>query len=141
MTNAEFNPIYDPSPDDPGILGAIDAQKRLEAAMMSADVPAVEALTAPDVVVHAPINMVVTRENVIGRLRSGQISYDTVERTLAFAGVRGETVVLMGEEVVTPNRDAPNAGKIVHRRFTDIWAKVGGAWMLTVRHATNVSVQ
>jgi hypothetical protein len=101
----------------------------------------VEALTAPDVVVHAPINMVVTRENVLGRLRNGQISYDNVERTIAFAGVRGDTVVLMGEEVVTPNRDAPNAGKVVHRRFTDIWAKAGDAWVLAVRHATNTSVE
>jgi hypothetical protein len=85
--------------------------------------------------------MVVTRENVLGRLRNGHISYDNVERTIAFAGVRGDTVVLMGEEVVTPNRDAPNAGKVVHRRFTDIWAKAGDAWVLAVRHATNTSVE
>jgi hypothetical protein len=141
MTSTPFETLYEPSANDPRVLAAIDAQKRLEAAMMGLDLPSVEALMAPDLVVHAPINVVVNRENVLARLRSGQISYDGVVRTISFAGVRGDTVVLMGEEVVTPNRDAPNAGKLVHRRFTDIWTDSGGAWRLTVRQATNTSVE
>jgi AhpD family alkylhydroperoxidase len=74
MTAPQIETTYDPSSDDPRITAAIGAQKRLEAAMMSADVAGAEALTAPDVVVHAPINMVVTRENVLGRAqRSNQL--------------------------------------------------------------------
>jgi len=141
MSSMPAQTVFEPSPDDSRILAAMDAQERLGAAMMGLDLPSVEALMAPGLVVHAPINAVVSRENVLARLRSGQISYEPdVVRSISFAGVRGDTVVLMGEEIVTPNRDAPNAGKIVHRRFTDIWTDAGGAWRLTVRQATNTSV-
>jgi hypothetical protein len=141
MQSTPVETVFEPSANDPRILAAIDAQKRLEVAMMGLDLPSVETLMAPDLVVHAPINLVVNRENVLARLRGGQISYDDVVRTISFAGVRGETVVLMGEEVVTPNRDAPNAGRLVHRRFTDIWTDASGAWRLIVRQATNTSVE
>ena len=141
MPSAQTETVFEPSASHPKILGAIDAQNRLGVAMIGLDLPSVEALMAPDLVVHAPVNMVVNRESVLARLRSGQISYEpNVVRTISFAGVRGNTVVLMGEEVVTPTRDAPNAGKLVHRRFTDIWTDAGGGWMLTVRQATNTSV-
>jgi hypothetical protein len=47
----------------------------------------------------------------------------------------------MGEEVHTPGKNAPNAGTLVHRRFTDIWKKYGGRWKLAIRQATVISIQ
>ena len=86
--------------------------------------------------VHSPLNTVVDRENVLARLRSGQISYERdVEENFEFVGVRGG-VVIMGEEVVHPIDNAPNAGKTVRRRFTDIWKNIDGVWKLAIRQAT-----
>jgi hypothetical protein len=42
----------------------------------------------------------------------------------------------MGNEILAPKDKAPNAGKIVHRSFTDIWRKERGTWRLALRQAT-----
>jgi hypothetical protein len=49
----------------------------------------------------------------------------------------------MGLETVTPITDAPSAGlmagRVVTRRFTNIWKNEGGTWRLFVRHANVVA--
>jgi hypothetical protein len=110
--------------------------------MQRLDLSSIEALFAPDLVVHSPINRVVDRGNVLARIRDGQIRYEpNVERKIDFAGVRGDAVVVMGEEIVKPLAGTPNAGKIVHRRFTDIWNNTDGTWRLAVRQATVTSAE
>jgi ketosteroid isomerase-like protein len=134
--------IYDPSPTDARIVAVIDAQKRFEAASMRGDWDAVEAFFAPDLLVHAPINRVVNRDNVMARMRGGQIAYEPGgEHRVEFIGVRGDVVVVMGEESVKPTANAPNVGKLVRRRFTDIWKIINGTWKLTIRHSTVTSVE
>jgi len=139
---AQTRTIYEPSMSDARIIAALEARKHLGAAMLSGDFKAVEAIFAPDLLVHSPINMVVDRNNVLARLRSGQISYEPdVEEKIEFAAVRGDGVVLMGEEIVHPLGNAPGAGKTVRRRFTDVWKNVQGIWKLAIRQATVTSVQ
>ena len=134
--------IYEPSADDPKIVAIADAQRLFQAAVMRGDWKAVEGSFAPDVVVHSPVNRVVDLDSVLQRMRSGQISAEPgAERHIEFVGVRGDSVVVMGEEVYTPGKNAPNAGKLVHRRFTDIWKQYGGRWKLAIRQATVTSVQ
>src|SRR5438045_8458035 len=101
-----------------------------------------ESLGAPDLVVDSPVNLVVSRDNVLARMRSGQISYeDNGQTNVECVGVRGDAVVIMGGERLTPNRNAPNAGRTIRRRFTDIWKNVDGVWKLTIRQATITSVE
>jgi hypothetical protein len=139
---AQERTVYEPSASDPRIVAALDAQKRLGVAMIGGDFKAVEMMFANDLVVHSPVNLVVNRDNVLARLRSGQISYEPdYVRKVDFAGVHGDTVVIMGEEIVDPIANTPNAGKTVRRRFTDIWKNVDGVWKLTIRQATVTSVQ
>ncbi|HEY1930005.1 MAG TPA: nuclear transport factor 2 family protein [Caulobacteraceae bacterium] len=133
---------FDPSPDDPRIVAALAAQKRL------LNVPATEAaammdeMLAPNAVVNAPINRVVGRDSVIERVRAGQIAYEpNAVRNIEFAGVRGDHVIIMGEEVVHPTDDTPHAGRIVRRRFTDIWGESQGYWRLQARQSTIVSAE
>ena len=92
---------------------------------------------------HAPVNRVVNRDDVMARMRNGQIAYepDNGEHRVEFIGVRGDTVVVMGEEIVRPTGAAPDAGKIVRRRFTDIWKQYGGLWKLAIRQGTVTSVE
>ncbi len=106
--------VYEPSASDPRVVAAL----------------------------AAPINKVAKRENVIARLRASKISYEPgYERTIDFAGVRGDVVVIMSEEVTHPNKDAPYAGKIEHRRFTDVWKQFDGVWKLWIRQATITRVE
>ena len=134
--------VYAPSASDPNIVAIVEAQRLFQAAVMRGDWKAVEESFAPDVVVHSPVNRVVDLDSVLGRMRTGQISAEPgAERHIEFFGVRGDSVVVMGEEVYTPGKNAPNAGKLVHRRFTDIWKQYGGRWKLAIRQATVTSVQ
>jgi ketosteroid isomerase-like protein len=137
MTSSAQTTVYEPSATDPRVAAALTVQKRLQDVMQAHDVPGIEALMAPDLLVNAPINKVANRENVIGRIKTGQIAYEpNVVRNIEFAGVRGDVVVIMGEEVVHPNKDAPYAGKTEHRRFTDVWKQMDGVWKLWIRQAT-----
>jgi hypothetical protein len=133
---------FDPSASDARIVAVLEARRRLGAAMLAADLTAIEALMAPDLVVNAPINRVVDRTNILDRLKAGQLSYEPdFEDNVEFVGVRGDSVVIMSEEIVRPIANTPNAGKIVRRRSTDIWREVDGAWTLAIRQATVTSAE
>jgi ketosteroid isomerase-like protein len=70
------------------------------------------------------------------------ISYDSADSIIEFAEARGDLVVLMGEEVVTPKDATRDSGQTVHRRFTDVWRRDDdGVWRLTIRQATNIVVK
>jgi hypothetical protein len=142
MTNSAPETVFDPSANDPRIVAALDARKRLVVAMLGGDLKAVEMICASDLVVHSPINKIVDRDEVLARLRSGRIAYEShVEEKFEFVGVRGNSVVIMGEEIVQPIGNAPNAGKTVRRRITDIWKGVDGAWKLCIRQATVTTIE
>jgi len=46
--------------------------------------------------------------------------------TIEAVDARENQVVILGEEVVKPLDTAPNAGKTVHRRFTDVDGEADG---------------
>jgi ketosteroid isomerase-like protein len=142
MPNPPFATVYEPSASDPRILAALAARKRLGEVMRAVDIARVEALMAPDILVNAPINKVVDRKNIIGRLQAAQISYEAeAAETFDFVGVRGDMVVIMGEEVLRPNKEAPYAGKTEYRRSTDVWKPFDGVWKLWIRQATITKIE
>jgi hypothetical protein len=135
-----FAQVFDPSPTDARIVAAMAARKRME---MPKDLKEMEELFAPDLIVNSPINKAVTRANVLERMRSGAIAYEpeNAEVIMELVAARDNSVVMMGEEVLTPTGNAPFAGKRIRRRFTDVWKPVNGKWMLAIRQATIFSVQ
>src|SRR5262245_29091956 len=127
---------------DPVIAAALAARARLDAAFAAQDVDGVEAVSARDLVVNTPANRVARLETVIGFFKAGRMNYESLDVTIEGLDARGDHVVIMGEEVVTPKESAPNAGKVVRRRFTDVWRKdPDGQWRLTIRHATITAVE
>jgi hypothetical protein len=72
----------------------------------------------------------------------GAISYASVEQHLEYAGSHGpDLVVLMGEEIVVPGPGGANAGKRIHRRFTDVFRRENGEWRHDLRHANVISIE
>jgi hypothetical protein len=130
-----------PWANDPAVAEALKAANRIDAAVLAQDADAFETLLASGLVVNSPRNVVSLREQTLGAFRAGTIRYSAYERKIEFAGVRGDGVVVMGEETVKPIGNAPHAGKTVRRRFTDIWRKEDGAWRLSVRQATIISIE
>ena len=93
-------------------------------------------------VANTPGNAVVKGEQMLQQFGRGAVSYVAVEQKLEYAGSHGpDMVVLMGEEVVVPGPAAPNAGKRIHRRFTDVFRKENGEWRHDLRHANVVSIE
>jgi ketosteroid isomerase-like protein len=126
---------------DSAITAVLAARRAGGAAALTHDADAWAAGLAADLVVNTPGNAVARREGVIRFFQAGMISYDSADSIIEFAEARGNLVVLMGEEVVTPKDATRHAGQTVHRRFTDVWRKDDdGVWRLTIRQATNVSV-
>jgi ketosteroid isomerase-like protein len=126
---------------DPAAAAALAARGQLDDAFAAQDIERVSALFASDLIVNTPRNRVARREQVLGFFREGRLNYESAEATLEALDVRGDQVVLMGEEVVKPRGAAANAGKTVHRRFTDVWRRgPDGKWLLTIRQATITSV-
>ena len=92
-------------------------------------------------VANTPANSIVTGPQMVKNFGAG-FSYKAVEQHLDYAGSHGpDIVVLMGEEVVVPGLGSPNAGKRIHRRFTDLFRKENGEWRYDLRHANVISIE
>src|SRR5262245_6661649 len=81
---------------------ALAARDKLDAAFAAQDIDAVTALSARDLVVNTPANLVARREQVLGFFRAGRMSYESAEVTIEAVDPREDHVVLMGREVVKP---------------------------------------
>ena len=115
------------------------AVNRMDAALVKDDHAAFAALLAKDLVVNNPQNGISINGATGNRDTAGLISYSSYVRSIEYAGMRDEMVLLMGDERVVPKGDSPMAGKDVRRRFTDLWKMEGGRWVLTARQSTIVA--
>ena len=105
-------------------------------AVVRSDVAALEKLWAEDFTVNNPQNQISKgRKEVLDRVRSGLLRYSSFVREIESVGFYGDTVIVMGLEIVTPTGNNPRAGQTFRRRYTNVWMKRKGKWLLAVRHA------
>ena len=102
-------------------------------AVLRGDFAAVEKLWAKDMTVNNPFNQVVRASG--GRVRTGAVTYSSFVRNAESIQVHGDTVFVMGNEIVMPSGSSAGAGTTIRRRYTNIWMKRDGTWVLTARHA------
>ena len=121
---------------DPLIAAALAEAARMDAALIEDDHAAFAQRLAADLVVNNPQNTISLPGDTARLSAEGRIRYDSYVRTIEYAGIRGDLVVLMGEERVT-RKGAP-AGEVEVRRFTDLWRQDDGKWRLTARQATKI---
>ena len=105
-------------------------------AVLRSDLPALEKLWAEDFTVNNPGNEISKgRKEVVRLVRAGSIKYSSFVREAESVLLQGNTVIVMGLETVKPIGNAPRAGQTLRRRYTNIWMKRNGRWLLTARHA------
>ena len=124
--------------NNPKIASVLEGVNGIDAALMKDDHAAFAALLAKDLVVNNPQNGISISGATGRRNTSGLISYSRYQRSIEYAGMLGEMVLLMGDERVIPKGNSPMAGKEVWRRFTDIWKMEDGRWVLAARQSTIV---
>lgn len=113
----------------------VRAMENAEAqALLQKDIKALQKIWAPGFVVNSPANAVFVGGQ-IEKVKDGTISYSSFTRNTENVLVLKEVVITMGREVLVPSGSAAMAGQTVNRRFTNIWAKDKGNWMLIARHA------
>src|ERR1700743_3697597 len=108
---------------DPDIAEVEEAERKLTEAILADDAEAFAAAFAPGCLVHAPNNKIHDAADSIALMRGGIIAYSSYERSIERRAHLGDYVVSMGEEFVVPKGRAPNAGKVVRRRTTDVWGR------------------
>ena len=109
------------------------------AAIFKGDVEALDSLMDDDITVNHPTNRIVKeKKELLELIQQGVIRYTSFERYPETFLYFKDMVIVMGNEVVVPAQGAPNAGKSLKRRYTNVWMNRDGNWRLTVRHANNV---
>lgn len=108
-------------------------------AIFKGDAIALDSLMHDEVTVNHPTNRIVKeKKELLNLIKEGVIRYTRFERTPEKFMFFEDMIIVMGSEVVVPAERAPNAGKVIQRRYTNIWMKYGDKWQLSVRHANNV---
>lgn len=107
-------------------------------ALIHNDLPTLKRLWSDDFVVTNPFNKFVNKQQVIGMIESGRLTFTSYDRKVEYIRVYGETAVAVGSETVVWAGKMPTAGQISHLRFTGIWMKQGGRWQEIARHANMV---
>ncbi len=138
--------VAQPSPpsrtaDETAVLAA-DARQR--DAVASGDGARVAALAHANLLVNAPSNRVLTRDDVVRMVATGEIANDNWERTPESVAVTGNVGVVMGRETLVTVAGSEQAqmfgaGKKLDRRFTNVYVREGGDWRFLARHAHVVS--
>jgi ketosteroid isomerase-like protein len=108
-------------------------------AIFKGDAEALDSLMDDDITINHPTNRIVKeKKELLDLIHQGVISYTSFERYPETFLFFNDMVVVMGNETVVPAKGAPNAGKTLQRRYTNIWMNRDGKWRLTVRHANNI---
>ncbi|MDR7115654.1 nuclear transport factor 2 family protein [Caulobacter sp. BE254] len=132
------NPEVQAAVLDDRIAAVMQAIEKVDAALVADEYAVFAAALAPELVVNNPVNIVAPSTMVRQLNADGKISYSQYGRLIEHASLRGDMVLLMGEETVVPKGQNPLAGQTVRRRFTELWRPDGERWLLTARQATIV---
>ena len=128
------------------LIAQNDAQKEAEVrameqvevqALLQKDTVTLKKIWAPDFMVNSPFNMVFIGGQV-GLVSAGIISYISFIRNIEHVMVLKDVVITMGSETVIPSGLDPMAGQTIQRRYSNIWIKEKGSWIMVARHANNI---
>ena len=116
---------------------AVDEQQR--AMVASSDVSRLEDLAHPNLRINAPGGRVLSREQFLANMRSGEIAAEGFERTAEEVTISGNIAVVMGRETFTPAATSELGrtfgARPLQRRYTNVYLWERGRWYWLARHA------
>lgn len=124
-------------------LRAADQAQML--AVSAGDVDALDALAHPDLRINAPTGQILTREDFLAAMRSGDIGAEAFTRLPEDVIITGDIGTVMGSEVFTPTASSAlgrEYGSVpLQRRYTNIYVWMDGSWRWLARHANVVGTE
>ena len=116
---------------------AVDDQQRVMVA--ASDLAGLARLAHPNLRINAPGGRVLTREQFLANMLSGEIAAEGFERTTEDVTISADVAVVMGRETFTPAATSELGrtfgAKPLQRRFTNIYVWQKGRWLWLARHA------
>lgn len=103
-------------------------------ALLRSDLAAMERNWSKDYTVNNPFSQAVKASE--GPIRAGTLTYSSFIREIERVLFHGKTVIVIRKETIVPSGTSADAGKTINRRFTNVWMKKNGKWLLTARHAS-----
>jgi len=114
------------------------AEQRHVAAFRSNDAATIDAILADDFLVNSPRYVVLDKTQLMGMVRSGVLNAASFNQSIEHIRRYGDIAVVMGADTISFAAPAPNAGRQINRRFTDIWRFQDGGWRFVARHANPI---
>lgn len=95
---------------------------------------------ATDFTVNNPFNVV--QDAATGPIQTGNLTYSKFERNIEKVLLHDSVIIVMGSELVVP-KTAPkgsshDTNQPIKRRFTNVWMRKDGKWLMIARHASNI---
>jgi hypothetical protein len=95
---------------------------------------------AADYTVNNPFNVV--QDAATGPIQSGVLTYSKFERNIEKVLLHDSVIIVMGNELIIP-KTAPkgsshDTNQQIKRRFTNVWMRKDGKWLMIARHASNI---
>src|SRR3982751_439346 len=110
-------------------------------AVLAGDVAAIESFWSPELLVNAPHNrLLVGVDATLDMVRKGVIDFERFDRIVERVEIDGDMAVSMGGGAIV-EKHGPQAGELIHRRYTNVWRQSDGQWRLRYRHANVVPQQ
>jgi len=136
---ASVPPLEDPE----RALRLVDEQQRQMVA--AAAVAGLDRLAHPNLRINAPQGRVLTRDQFLSMMRSGQIGAEQFDRIAEVVIITGDQGVVMGRETFTPTAQSElgrTYGAVpLQRRYTNIYVREAGRWRWVARHANVLQQQ
>ena len=110
--------------------------------IVEGDAKAQQDFMHPNYMVNAPANRVLRKKDVVTMLAKGEIASETFQRTVEGTTITGAIGIVMGNEMVRPDRKSElgrrHPGRMLRRRFTNVFLWENGKWRFLARHASVV---
>lgn len=122
--------------NDPRVRELLDYRKRTLDGLADGTASDPTGKYASTFIANTPHSAIVSGPEMRAIFAGGAIGYARADQEIEYAARHSsDLVVIMGGEVVVPKAGSPNAGKQIHRRFSDVFRKEDGEWRHDVRHA------
>jgi hypothetical protein len=118
--------------------------RRLEAEqveyLMKGKVAEMKKKWAANHTVNNPFNVV--QDAATGPIQSGILTYSKFERNIEKVLLHDSVIIVMGDELVVPKTgpkgSSHDTNQPIKRRFTNVWMRKDGKWLMIARHASNI---
>jgi len=112
-------------------------EDRQNTALLKNDADLLGSLCADELAWTNASGVLFNKDQMLADLRSGKQKNDTIEHQDVRLHVYGTTVVVTGLSTSTYRYNGKTF--VGSRRFTNVWVKQGGRWLLVVHHVTPIA--